>query len=317
MARITVFTPTYRRPDTLRIAMRSALAQTFTDFEYLIRDNTEDDSIERVVREFDDSRIRYVRNTVNAGAQGNWIGAIVDAECDVVASLHDDDAWEPTFLEKVAVPLVDDPSLAVGFCDHWLMDGAGRRLQTESEAWTAESGRDHLPAGRVERSRAGIAELLLADKALQPCYNAAFRRDLIDVTQIPDWVAPICDLWHCYLVAKTDHPLWYVPERLTSYRLHAGQITEHSPYFDRVERIYEAFLSDDDDAMVAARGPIAYRLAVLQAREAVALAQAGRRNDAAALLHAATPRLTPVERRRFTRALLKASLRSVAQRLAA
>lgn len=89
--------------------MATVLAQTYTDFEYLvIGDHCTDDTAE-VVAGFRDSRISWHNLPENTGNQSgvNKI-AMEMARGDVVAYLNHDDLWFPDHLETLVLPLVEN-----------------------------------------------------------------------------------------------------------------------------------------------------------------------------------------------------------------
>src|SRR4051794_35350386 len=107
---VTIIVPTYNRPRLLAEAIGSAVAQTSADWLMLVGDNGGSPDNEGVVRSFGDDRIRYVRHPAGLGPQGNWLELARLAETPLIASLHDDDTWMPTFLEKTVPPMIADPS---------------------------------------------------------------------------------------------------------------------------------------------------------------------------------------------------------------
>ncbi|MBQ0016868.1 MAG: glycosyltransferase family 2 protein [Bacteroidales bacterium] len=97
---ITVITPTYKRYQYLKNAIESVLAQTYTDFEYIIVDDnpvgTKDRTLTKdVIKSFSDSRIRYVQNQENLGGAGSRNVAIAMAKGEYIAFLDDDDIYLP------------------------------------------------------------------------------------------------------------------------------------------------------------------------------------------------------------------------------
>lgn len=62
---------TYRRPAWLRHALQSVVAQTYTDWVALVFDDSPDREGEAVVKDIDDSRIRYKPNPANLGCTRN------------------------------------------------------------------------------------------------------------------------------------------------------------------------------------------------------------------------------------------------------
>ena len=62
MPKVSVLMPVYKTPEKfLREAIESILAQTFTDFEFLILDDCPADDREQVVKSYDDRRIKYAK----------------------------------------------------------------------------------------------------------------------------------------------------------------------------------------------------------------------------------------------------------------
>ena len=221
MSAVSVILPTYGRGQWFREALDSALAQEFADIEIVIGDNGRDDTKRLILAEYDDPRIRYVQHETNLGQQRNWIELVRLARSPIIASLHDDDVWEPTFLSKLVPALEADPSVQMAFCDYWLIDADGRRLERQTDELTRLTARDRLPAGVVAGGLDEQLRLVAVHNAPQPAYAAVFRRDagLIDY---PDELDPLYDIWLSYDIARRGGRFAYVPERLTRYRQHPG-----------------------------------------------------------------------------------------------
>ncbi|NIC04402.1 glycosyltransferase family 2 protein [Billgrantia bachuensis] len=98
---ISIVVPVYNKENYVSRAIKSALAQTYTDFELIIVDDASTDRSMQKVAEFKDSRIRVLhrpqpgpggyaaRNYGIREARGSWI-ALLDA----------DDAWFPEHLTQ-------------------------------------------------------------------------------------------------------------------------------------------------------------------------------------------------------------------------
>ena len=72
--RVSVGMPVYNSEAYLREAVDSILSQSFADFELIISDNASTDSTEEICRAYasQDRRVRYLRSSVNIGANGNY-----------------------------------------------------------------------------------------------------------------------------------------------------------------------------------------------------------------------------------------------------
>jgi glycosyltransferase involved in cell wall biosynthesis len=222
---VTIIMPTFERARYLREAIDSALAQTFGDFVLSIGDNSRNDHTEQIVREYDDPRIRYRRHPENLGQQGNWLWLIDDAQTPLVASLHDDDVWCPTFLERTIPHIVDDPTVSMVFADYDLIDQDGAYLADETAELAASSHRDRLPEGRLDLDLEGALRLVAVWNAPQPAYCAVLRREAVVASEFPPEIDPVYDIWLSYQIARRGEGFAYVPERLTRYRWHPGSST--------------------------------------------------------------------------------------------
>ena len=92
--------PTYNRAGGyLRLALRSALAQTYTPLEIIVSDNCSTDDTESVVQSFNDPRIRYFRQSKNLKPNDNFNFCLDQARGTYFLLLHDDDLIDPTFVQ--------------------------------------------------------------------------------------------------------------------------------------------------------------------------------------------------------------------------
>lgn len=216
---VTAVIATYKRSDDLRTAIGSAVAQTYADLEILVSDNANDPEIRWLAESFGDSRVRYRSNARNLGPAGNHWAAMREARGKYIAILNDDDLWQPGWL-ATAVPVMDDRDDAVlVFCDHDIIDPAGRSLAGATDALTRRWGRDGLSGG----PHRPFTELV-ARQTLPIAMGCLFRRDAIDLASLPD-VGPAYDLWLGFALCRTGGSAYYIRDRLTAWRVHPGQIT--------------------------------------------------------------------------------------------
>jgi len=112
--KVSVLVPVYKtRPDYLRAAIGSVLAQTFRDFELLLLDDCPEDDREAVVREFDDARIVYRKNARNLGISETRNRLIEMARSEYLAVFDHDDICRPERLAKEVAYLDAHPECGV------------------------------------------------------------------------------------------------------------------------------------------------------------------------------------------------------------
>jgi glycosyltransferase involved in cell wall biosynthesis len=92
--------PTYGRAHHLGETLRSALAQTISDIEIVVVDDCSPDNTAEVVNGIRDSRVRFIRNEINAGVPENYNRVMNLARGSYLLLLEDHDLLEPTYLER-------------------------------------------------------------------------------------------------------------------------------------------------------------------------------------------------------------------------
>ena len=114
--KISVITPTYNRAYCLWRAIQSVLGQTFPFFELLIIDDASEDDTEKLVRQFDDPRIRYFKLEKNSGSSHARNFGLKKAKGKYIAYLDSDNAWYPEFLKIMLASLENNKDKVLSFC---------------------------------------------------------------------------------------------------------------------------------------------------------------------------------------------------------
>jgi glycosyltransferase involved in cell wall biosynthesis len=109
----TIAIPTYNRAALLAEALQSALAQTFDDYEIVVRDNASTDGTAELVRGHPSPRLRHYRNEENVGWHRNFDLLAQDAQGEYLVYLQDDDLLRPDFLARAARALQGRPDVAL------------------------------------------------------------------------------------------------------------------------------------------------------------------------------------------------------------
>jgi glycosyltransferase involved in cell wall biosynthesis len=99
---ISVITPTYNRADLLQRCIESVLAQTYTNWEYIVIDDGSTDSTSTMIQKYlHDARIRYIQK-INTGAADTRNIGVSHANGDLITFLDSDDEALPEWLSNVA-----------------------------------------------------------------------------------------------------------------------------------------------------------------------------------------------------------------------
>ncbi|MBB5206376.1 glycosyltransferase involved in cell wall biosynthesis [Inhella inkyongensis] len=127
---VSILIPTHNRPDYLPLALQSALAQSFGDFEIVISDNGHSDESLDLLRPTvaADPRIRHLRCPSRNHYLDNWLHALSHARGDYIAFLMDDDLFHPEKLARMVPLLQSHPEVALVTSYRQLINGRGQFL---------------------------------------------------------------------------------------------------------------------------------------------------------------------------------------------
>lgn len=126
---VSVIIPSFNRAREVCIAIRSALAQSYTRREVIVVDDgSTDDTPAVLAREFN-GQIRYVEQA-NAGVSSARNHGARQAKGDVLAFLDSDDTWHPHKLARQLALLDKRPACAMVVCDVEYVDQEFQPLST-------------------------------------------------------------------------------------------------------------------------------------------------------------------------------------------
>jgi len=247
MTALSVLVPTYERTEYLRDAIDSVLAQSFGDFVVLVGDNSRTDAVERVIAGYDDARIHYHRNTGELGTQGNFVDLVRRAETPFVATMHDDNLWDPEFLATLLPPMISEPDVAASMSDFWTIDEHGRRLVALTDANSLRTHRSVLPRCRIEPDLVFGLRMVAAWCLPSLAVSAVLRTDAVRSVEFHDEYSPLYDLWLGYRLVTAGHAFHYDPTRLACHREHSGSLTS-AGIGECEDRIFACILAEQADA---------------------------------------------------------------------
>ena len=151
---ISICIPAYKRPDKLRRLLKSISIQTFKNFELVISDDSVDDSVRLVIKEFPLLAVAYYENKRPLGTPANWNYGISKAKGEWIKIMHDDD-W-----------FYDEFSL-----DHFaLATSSGKKFILSRYVNIFENGKTERPDFPVSKSKRIVKEplTLLSDNIIGP-----------------------------------------------------------------------------------------------------------------------------------------------------
>jgi glycosyltransferase involved in cell wall biosynthesis len=122
---VSIIIPTYNRAKVIEKALRSALAQTYTDTEIIVADDGSRDQTAEVVAGLAEPRIRFVRKE-NGGCSSARNFGVSAARGRYVAFLDSDDEWDTHWLEAAIAALEADMRVGAVYGSLERIDENGR-----------------------------------------------------------------------------------------------------------------------------------------------------------------------------------------------
>lgn len=171
---ITVALPTYNRPDCLRRAIDSVLAQRYSRWELVVVDDGASADSKSVAEEASDSRVRWMRIS-HAGAAAARNAALAIASGEIIAYLDDDNVMDPDWLSSVAWGFEQHPEAEVLYGAFVIDDAlrvnsesSGQLPRTFLHPWNREILRkgNFTDIGAIAH-RAGLAEAHFDESLIQ------------------------------------------------------------------------------------------------------------------------------------------------------
>lgn len=117
MPKVSICIPAYNQVEHLRKTLRSVFEQTFSDYEVIISDDSTDDAVKNLLKEFNfKNKLKYFRNSPSLGSPGNWNASILKANGEFIKILHHDDFFtSPESLGKFVSLLENNPNSSFAF----------------------------------------------------------------------------------------------------------------------------------------------------------------------------------------------------------
>lgn len=250
---VTIVTPVYNQAEFLAETIESVLGQTYPNIEYIVVDDGSTDDSLKVAQRYVD-RVRVISQE-NAGQAAALNVGWRMARGQILAYLSSDDRLLPGAVAAMVRMLDAAPECSVAYCDFWLIDAKGQRMQAvRTEEFSEYRLRVHL--------------------VCQPGPGAFFRREVFDQTggwdaqlrQVPDY-----EFW---LRASRYGSFRRVPYALAEYRIHEESASFRSMNAVRADEIIQ--VTGRHSQTLAAGGAQAAAMARAFAISAMNHAQSGR-----------------------------------------
>jgi glycosyltransferase involved in cell wall biosynthesis len=219
---LTVAVPIFNGARFLGRTLESLLAQTYRHFTLLcIDDDSTDDSV-RISQSFKDARVSVIHNAARRGLGGNWNTALSSSQTPYLAIAHQDDVYEPRFLEETLDVLERHPRAFMAHTRATYVDEEERPDSSAALRFKDAFWPDAEPYEREPRQE--LATLQKGNYII--CPSVVFRMSAVakigpfneSYRFVADWEYWMRGLLAGYTIAGTH-------QRLIRWRRHSGTAT--------------------------------------------------------------------------------------------
>jgi len=213
MTRISVIIPSYNHEPFIAEAIRSVLAQSYSDFELIIVDDHSTDGSLNVIDTIADPRIHRLFLERNIGGAAALNTGIRISRGDYVALCNSDDAWHPDKLRRQVEILDAHPEIAAVFSDVDWIDGAGAPLDSRFNWLKGTFTTPNRSSGSWIRHLVEHGNCLCHPSIL-------IRRSVYDkIGFYNTWLRQLPDL-EMWLRLLSRHTIFVMADRLVRFRWH-------------------------------------------------------------------------------------------------
>jgi len=227
---ISVIIPTYNRMHIIKDAIETVLNQSYQNFEIVIVDDGSTDNTQEVVKNFNDSRIKYIYQSNSGKPSIARNTGIKQASGNFIAFLDSDDFWHPQMLERHINAFNNNPN--VGFTINWnsYVSFEGNELYQKA----------CLANNQIEYIR---YILLNPDYTYPGPSGSLVKKECFDKVGIFDEELDFCEDWDLFFRLAVCYEMYNIKETLTYVRVHKKSFTRNNQdNFPKFKNSYLTFL---------------------------------------------------------------------------
>lgn len=149
---VTILIPTYRRPEYLKVALDSVLAQTYRNLDIFITDDSPDDRTENMIQSYLEKypQIRYEHHRDFTG-QENWDRAMnqISPDAEYVNWLMDDDVFLSEKIAEMVSCYLFNPGVTLVTSYRQLIDADGNLLPDRDDTMAIVTKTTRIPGKQM------------------------------------------------------------------------------------------------------------------------------------------------------------------------
>ena len=211
--KISVILTSYNYEQYIKEVIESVLNQTFKDFELIIVDDCSTDNSAEIIKQFNDSRIKFIQNDKNYGLKYSVQKALNIAHGEWIAFLESDDLWVSNTLETRIKYIEQYPEIGIIFND---VEEFG------DEEWLKAVENNFIRTRKILnrlKFPKNIFYNINVHNLIMTFSSVMIKREFFENLNFNTPIDALLDWW-IYIHIAYNTKAFYIKEKLTKWRQH-------------------------------------------------------------------------------------------------
>ncbi len=245
---VSICIPTYNGNEFIREALKSALAQTYSNTEIIISDDRSSDGTVKTVKEIlKKTKIPYkIIDHIPSGIGANWNNCVQNSKGKYIKFLFQDDTLEPDCISKMVELAEADDEIGLVFSKRNFIC---KNKSREFDKWIEKYSNLHIHWKNLKQINSGRDLLKGCSNLLKDPKNKVseppavlLRKDIFSKTgYFNENLIQVLDYEFWYRVFKS-YKIGFIDECLINFRLHQKQTTQKNKGNSSDYSVYERLL---------------------------------------------------------------------------
>jgi len=210
---VSICVPTYNRSNLIGKLLDSVLAQTYTNFEIIITDNSDNLKTKELIEsKYQDERINYFKNDKNLGMGGNTLRTFNYVNGEYLTFTPDDDIWiDKDKLQKQIKFLDEHQDINIVYSNAKSIDYDGNELDKFSSIYENKENKSSVVLSAIE--------------LLPGVQTQYFLNILTPVLRTEKLIGVFKESWRfeseeymCYYIASIDDKIGFIYDKTVALR---------------------------------------------------------------------------------------------------
>lgn len=218
---ISVCIPAYQRTHYLERLLKSIAEQSFRDFEVILSDDSRDNSVEQLAKQYETKFIlHYYKNDKALGTPANWNFSIKKARGEWIKLMHDDDWFaSENALQHFAKATVSQTKFIFSAYTNFFEKNQSSETVKLTNLWKQTIGKE--PATLIAKNVIGPPSVTLIHKSVTEQYDERLK-----------WRV---DTDFYERILRNEQSFYYINQPLVNVGISESQVTQSCLYKPEVE----------------------------------------------------------------------------------